>query len=287
MRELAGARADLTGPWNATNHAEAPVTEEEHMRTEVDDGRYPTTRRTRRTIGGALAALVLTIGPAVWAAAASADSPATSQKAIDEQSSTVIPDDTAPDPRYTVADKSGVDYEEQLYGQKAMSAYGDGSRSFTFPADEQVADGAIPGWLKGLPSYEASVAQGVDLAGSTFYDDGAIVAIPTGATAAANDYCPYHFVCVWEHSSFRGRWFRTARTDYIFCLNDYGLGDEVSSWRNASPNHEGSLYRDTHGNGPVYWMPERHMASHMGSWNDEASSLRLWGDQPAIDGCPV
>jgi hypothetical protein len=268
------------------------------MRTDVDNAKYLNTRRTRRAIGGVLAALVLTIGPAVWTASASAscsDSSnpktcvfeATSQKAIDEQASTVIPDDTAPDPRYTVADTSGVDYEEQLYGQQAMSAYGDGSRSFTFPADEQVADSAIPDWLKVLPSYQASVAQGVDLAGSTFYDDGAIVAIPTGATAAANDYCPYRFVCVWEDSSFRGRWFRTSRTDYIYCLNDYGLGDEISSWRNASPNHEGSLYRDTHGNGPVYWMPERHMASHMGSWNDEASSLRLWGDQPAIDGCPV
>lgn len=84
------------------------------------------------------------------------------------------------------------------------------------------------------PAREALVGAGIDVADVLFPNVYTAV-IPAAAAATYSD-CPRSYLCLWQHASFRGRAFFSAvyQTGYYTTiqLRDFGLSDQVSSWRN-------------------------------------------------------
>jgi len=105
-------------------------------------------------------------------------------------------------------------------------------------------------------------------------DDGEVeLTIPSDTELRGR--CEDGWACVWWDAEQKGD--RLRYKDHGKCqnLDDKGFSDEVSSWHNRT-NVTTCLYwdRDCKGKTPIKLGPGER-ADHMGSWNDEASSIRV------------
>lgn len=121
---------------------------------------------------------------------------------------------------------------------------------------------------------EALSSEGVDMSKVTVLDEySAVIA----AGAATYTDCPAHYTCMWRHAGYQGRaYFATAGVDgYVWRnLRDFGLSDEISSWRNRR-GWVSVLARDTDGLGPELCMARYSHNPRMYYFNDQASSFKL------------
>jgi len=126
-----------------------------------------------------------------------------------------------------------------------------------------------------LPAADALSASGVDMANVTIINKYTAV---MAANAMSYTQCPRLYMCLWQNAGFRGRSMAIAvyQAGYNTTINlrDYGLSDEVSSWRNRrSLISFGYVDADRHGRAVCF----RRFSNNprMYYLNDQISSMDL------------
>jgi hypothetical protein len=128
----------------------------------------------------------------------------------------------------------------------------------------------VPSWVRALSLYRERQALDLPLSGVTYFStDAAVVAAADGPNS-----CPDHRVCLWQHSEFRGRMFYGAQAGYWYTLDQYGFKNITSSWRNRARQRAGCVEGDY---GYVAHLPARHIAGHIGSYNDKWGYYKIGG----------
>jgi hypothetical protein len=174
-------------------------------------------------------------------------------------------------PRYVTVSQDGAeDLASQNPGgyEPDPSAYDEGIPDPIDAANDDGDDAA----LAIRPALEQA---GIDLAYATIIDENSAVISAAAGTGFTD--CPYHYTCFWRHAHYRGRaYFSRAGSDgYLWHnLRDFGLSDEISSWRNRR-GFVTVLARDIDGGGPPACLARYSHNAHMFYMNDKASSFRL------------
>lgn len=146
-----------------------------------------------------------------------------------------------------------------------------------FPDPEDTATGSSgpeSTTAKPQPVADALRQAGVDMSDVTIVNRYTAV---MAANAMLYTQCPRLFTCFWQHANYRGRSLAAAVYQYGYYgwtnLRDFGLSDEVTSWRNRR-SLTTYLDRDTGGNSGARVCLTRFSTNpRMYYFNDRASSF--------------
>lgn len=130
----------------------------------------------------------------------------------------------------------------------------------------------IPAWVLQHQAFTGALKAGVATWGTIYFDNGAA----TTTRAATRNDCLRNFVCLFQHSGFRGQLFKSNRGVCRYTqLSLYGFNDKASSWANRR-RYNSDAYADAGvQQGRRIQLTNRHSGAGLGPFNDKASALQV------------
>ena len=150
----------------------------------------------------------------------------------------------------------------------------------------------VPDWVKQTHSFQdlapellsVSSSAVTELGDTVFYSSDAVV-LGVYSTNPHGQPCPDGYICLYQDAEFnttgdhdRAQFRQWGDTGQTIQLSAYGFNDETSSWINNKNRTDAVLWWDYPAGGSGnrrICLDSSSRSSHMGGWNDKASTLSI------------
>lgn len=92
--------------------------------------------------------------------------------------------------------------------------------------------------------------------------------------------CPIDWVCLWELSNYDGGMVQYRDCCSWYNLADVGFNNKASAWRNRK-SVDAKVADNANGSGAILCLNSGSQAASMGSWDNEATSIKIFSSSSA------